>query len=542
MSLNRRTFLKTGVAIAAVAAVPRPLYAQFGGAPEPLPPIEDPRIASLAARALDSAKSAGAAYADVRLSHTRVRRFFSLFVYDEEDMEVGVRALVEGYWGFASGPVWSPDEMARLGREAVHQAKTNALGKPRIVTLAPAPVVQNGNWVMPVKLDPFEVSPFEIQDELTSLELFAKRTPDVGLVRNDAMGTVQEKAFASTVGSYCTQRAYLTQGDLTVQIDLRKQHRSAASLNLDCVSPAGMGWELYAADSIPRVRNHSLREEILRRTEEAREDAMLPMKALDVGRFDAVLDSISVAGLVDGTVGHATELDRALGYEANAGGTSFLNDPLAMLGAYQVGGPLLTVTANRSELGGAATMKWDDEGIAPDEFTIVKNGVLVDFQTTRESAGWLKDAYVKSGKALRSHGCSNAPSAEEAPMQHVPNLMLAPGREAGDFDALVSNMADGIAIKQATLDMDFQAGSGLGLGSVFEVKRGKRVAQYPSAGFLFRSTDLWKSLLTVSSDAQLRRYGVMAQKGEPPQGCYHSVTAPPAVVKGLTLIDPLRKA
>ena len=542
MSLNRRTFLKTGVAIAAVAAVPRPLYAQFGGAPEPLPPIEDPRIASLAARALDSAKSAGAAYADVRLSHTRVRRFFSLFVYDEEDMEVGVRALVEGYWGFASGPVWSPDEMARLGREAVHQAKTNALGKPRIVTLAPAPVVQNGNWVMPVKLDPFEVSPFEIQDELTSLELFTKRTPDVGLMSNDAMGTVQEKAFASTVGSYCTQRAYLTQGDLTVQIDLRKQHRSAASLNLDCVSPAGMGWELYAADSIPRVRNHSLREEILRRTEEAREDAMLPMKALDVGRFDAVLDSISVAGLVDGTVGHATELDRALGYEANAGGTSFLNDPLAMLGAYQVGGPLLTVTANRSELGGAATMKWDDEGIAPDEFTIVKNGVLVDFQTTRESAGWLKDAYVKSGKALRSHGCSNAPSAEAAPMQHVPNLMLAPGREAGDFDALVSNMADGIAIKQATLDMDFQAGSGLGLGSVFEVKRGKRVAQYPSAGFLFRSTDLWKSLLTVSSDAQLRRYGVMAQKGEPPQGCYHSVTAPPAVVKGLTLIDPLRKA
>jgi TldD protein len=542
MSLNRRTFLKTGAAIAAVAAVPRPLYAQFGGAPEPLPPIEDPRLASLAARALDSAKSAGAAYADVRLSHTKMRRFFPLFTYDDEDMEVGVRALVEGYWGFASGPVWSPDEMARLGREAVHQAKTNALGKPRIVTLAPAPVVQNGSWVMPVKVDPFEVSPFEIQDELTSLDLFTRRAPGVGLTMNQASSTLQEKAFASTLGSYCTQRSYLTQGALSLGIDMRKQHRPDAAINIDCVSPAGMGWELYSADSLPRLRNHSLREEIRQRVEEAREDAMLPVKALDVGRFDAVLDSASVAGLVDGTIGHATELDRALGYEANAGGTSYLNDPSGMLGTYQAGGPLFSVTGNRSEPGGAATMKWDDEGIAPDDFTLVKDGLLVDFQTTRESAGWLRDAYLKSGKALRSHGCSSAPSAVEAPMQHVPNLVLAPGREAGDFDSLVSGMADGIAIKQASLDMDFQAGSGLGLGNVFEVKRGKRVARYPSAGFLFRSTDLWKSLLTVSSDAQLRRYGVSAQKGEPPQTCYHSVTAPPALVKGLTLIDPLRKA
>jgi TldD protein len=541
MSLNRRTFLKSGVAAAALAAVPRPLYAQFDGVREPLPPIEDPRLASLAARALDSAKSAGASYADVRLSHTRTRRFFPLFTYDDEDMEVGVRALVDGYWGFASGPVWSPDEMVRLGKEAVHQAKTNALGKQRIVTLAPTPVVQNGSWVMPVKLDPFEVSPFEIQDHLTSLELFTRRTPNVGLVRNSALSTMQEKAFASTSGSYCTQRSYLTMGDLVIAIYLPKT-RAQAEVPLDCVSPAGMGWELYAADSIPRVREHSLREEITQRLEEAKEDALLPVKALDVGRFDAVFDAASMANLVDGTLGRATELDRALGLEANAGGTSYINDPLGMLGTYQAGGPLLSITANRSENGGAATTKWDDEGVVPDDFALVKDGLLVDFQTTRESAGWLKDAYAKSGKALRSHGCANAPSAVEAPMQHVPNLMLAPGRESSDFNALVSGMTDGIAIKNASLDMDFQHGSGLGLATVFEVKRGKRVAQYPSAGFLFRSTELWKSLLTVSGEAQLHRVGVAALKGEPPQTCYHSVTAPPAVVKQLTLIDPLRKA
>jgi TldD protein len=543
MSLNRRLFLKTGAAMAAIATVPRPLYAQFDGKLEPLPPIEDPRLATLAARALDSARRAGATYADVRLSHTRTRRFFPVGTFDDEDMEVGVRALVQGYWGFASGPVWSPDEMARLGREAVHQGKTNALGKPRLVTLAPAPVVQNGSWVMPVKLDPFEVSPFEIQDQLASIELFAESIPYCALAKNNAMSTVQEKAFASTVGSYCTQRSYLTQGDLVIQIDLSSKHRPSTAIVLDCVSPAGMGWELYAADRIPRVRDHSLQEELALRAEEARADGMLPTKALDVGRFDTVLDAASVANLIDGTLGHATELDRALGYEANAGGTSYLSDPVGMLGVYQAGAPLLSLTANRSEPGAAATMKWDDEGVVPDDFTLVKNGLLVDFQTTRESAGWLQDAYTKRGVPARSHGCSAAPSAVEAPMQHVPNLAIAPGRDAGgDFDALVSGMADGVAIKQASVDMDYQAGSGLGFGGVFEVKKGKRVARYQSAGFLFRSTDLWKSLLTIAGDAQMRRFGFSAQKGEPAQTCYHSVTAAPAVVKGLTLIDPLRKA
>ena len=99
MHLNRRSFLKTGAAMAAIATVPRPLYAQFDGKLEPLPPIEDPRLATLAARALDSAKSAGANYADVRLSHTRTRKFFVNATYDDEDMEVGVRALVPGLLG-----------------------------------------------------------------------------------------------------------------------------------------------------------------------------------------------------------------------------------------------------------------------------------------------------------------------------------------------------------------------------------------------------------------------------------------------------------
>ncbi len=352
---------------------------------------------------------------------------------------------------------------------------------------------------------------------------------------------MQEKVFASTVGSYCTQRCYLMEGTLTLGLVLENPERRG-SVEVECLSAAGMGWELYAAERISRVREHPLYQEMRRCVEELKEGLMLPVKPVEVGRYDTVFDAYTMASLVDGTLGRATELDRALGYEANADGTSYLSDPLGMLGTYQAGAPMVTLTAERSEPGAAATVKWDDEGVEPDTFHLVKDGVLADFQTTRESAGWLKDTYTKAGRPVRSHGCAGASSAIEAPLQQAPNFTLAPGKEAHDFDALVSGLAKGIAIKDAGIDMDFQHSSGLGTGQVFEVKNGKRVAQVANAGFLFRATELWKALQAVGGEASLRRYGMQTAKGEPAERCYHSVTAAPTLVKDLTLIDPQRKA
>ena len=544
MLITRRSLLhsglKVGVATAAVVALPRPLLAQLGRTLEPLPPIEDPRLKALTARALEAARSAGASYADVRLTHERVRVFSgNARIDDSESMLAGVRALVDGYWGFASSPVWSPDGMARLAREAVHQAKTNTLGKPRAVDLAPAPVVAEGHWEMPVAIDPFETSPFEISDFLDSLIVYLNRTPKAKINSDACTTIVQERAFASTPGSYCTQQCYRTEGAFSFEREL--EHGQRGSTQLDCLTAAGMGWELYTAERIPRVRDHTLYEEIDLALEELKQDLLLPVKAVEVGRYQAVFDPLTVAGIVDETIGRATELDRALGYEANAGGTSYLNDPIAMLGSYQAGAPTLTVTAERSEAGAVGTVKWDDEGVAPDAFPLVKNGVLADFQTTRESARWLEAAYTKHGIPMRSHGCAAAPSAVFAPLQHTPNLTLASGRDAKDFDSLVSGMVRGVAVKSGLVDLDFQHSSGLGTGRLYEVKQGKRVARL-AGGFLFRATDLWKSLQALGGEGGLRRYGLSAMKGEPAQKYYHSVTAPAAMVKDLTIIDPLRKA
>jgi TldD protein len=535
MSLTRRNFLKAGAAVAAttgVAFVPRPLLAQLGGPQaEPLPPINDPRLAALAARALDAARRAGASYADARLGHTWTRGLSPTGVGDYELMTVGVRALVDGYWGFASGPVWSPDEMARLGAEAVHQAKANTLGRSRTVDLAPTPVVQNAHWTMPVKIEPFDVPIFEIVDYLRSLELFMGRIR--GVVPNLNCQLVREdRAFAATTGSYCTQRTYQTSGAATFR--LTTPDGKTGDGWLDTLTPAGLGWELFT--------DQPLRELITRTVAELREVLALPVKPVDVGRYDTVFDAFGVASLLHETLAPATEIDRAMGYEANADGTSYITDPLAMVGTYQAGAPALTVTGNRTEAGGVATVQWDAEGVPAEDFVLVKDGVLADFQTTRESAGWLKDYYGTARKPFRSHGCAGATSALFAPTQLRPNLAIAAGRDTHDFDALVAGMSRGLAVTGAGLNMDFQHLTGLATGRVFEVKNGKRVALINGAGLLLRSPELWRALAALGGADSTRRFGLSAKKGEPEQEPFASVTAVPARFTQLTLIDALRKA
>jgi len=535
MTLSRRDLLKYGLHAGLLIALPRPLLADFGRGPEPIPPIQDPRVRALAERAVEAARAAGAAYADVRLTHTRIRDYRAASirsVLDREDMVAGVRVLVDGYWGFAGSPVWSPDEMARLATEAVSHARVSSVGGVREVELVPAPPA-TGHWKMPVEIDPFEVSPFEIIDYLSSLAAFASKWSEWGAGQNSCSFQVQEKAFASSEGSYCTQQLYRSEGAFT--ITLQKDRRSVARGSLDVLTPAGLGWELYT--------RQPLRELILQLMEEVEEHWKLPPKPVEVGRFAAACDARTVARFADATLGRATELDRALGYEANAGGTSYLADPLSMLGTHEVGPATLTLRGNRSEPGAAATVQWDDEGVRPDDLIIIREGTLNDFQTTRESAGWLADVYARRSMPVQSHGCAGAPTALQAPLQHSPNLVLDPGSAALDFDGAIAELEQGVAIRGLGLDMDFQGMNGLGTTDrIYEVRNGRKVARIVGAGVLFRAPELWKGLQALGGRDSVRRYGMSAVKGEPAQRSYHSVSAPPAVFDQVTLIDVARKA
>jgi len=490
----------------------------------------EPDLQTLAANAIEAARQAGATYADARLTLTRQQRPGS---FEGEERGFGVRVLVNGYWGFLASAVWTPDEAARLARVAVAQAQAHSRGKARPVDLGSIPAVSRGEWVMPVKYDPFDIP---IGEKLDVMDAFAE------LVNNARFGVWtdqemnfrrQRTVFASSEGSSWTQTTYASDARFVVFYhDSYYAGLGIGAAGADFLSSTGRGWEHIADAAIP----HAIPQLI--------EDAELSRHRVpvDVGRYDVVFGAEAMATLVDETLGAATELDRALGYEANAGGTSYLGDPLAMLGTQHIGSDLVTVTANRSLPGGVATVRWDDEGVVPDEFPLIHNGVLVDYQTSREQAAWLEPYYRRSGKLVRSHGCSAAPSALSMQMQHAPNLALAPSKSPTTFEELVAGTEKGIAVLDLDVSMDQQCLNGMGNGTMREIVRGKLGRYIRGGSLVFRAPELWKNLVALGGPDTVRWYGRSRSKGQPSQRTTHSVGAVPAKITQLALIDATRKA
>lgn len=533
MSVTRRTLIHNSVALATAVALPLPLTAALRYRPDVIPPIEDPDVKHLAETSLGSARDAGARYADARITHTHCRRRGTPPA-EEESMTFGVRVLVDGYWGFSASPVWTRDEAARLGRAAVRQARANALGQVRDVTLAPIesnPADTSNHWTMPIKDDPFEMSWDEVNDFFGATSSFISRIPGASPSGSTFVFYKQDRAFASTEGQYYTQRLYRTEAAIGLKVQANRQEVRTA---LNTMTPAGLGFE--------HIRGQPVRDQILALVEEVKTDSALPFKPLDVGRYSVVLDAQSVAYLMNGSIGLATELDRALGFEANAGGTSYIVDPLTMLGSMKIGSPIVRVTGNRSEPGGVATVRWDDEGVQPKSFTLIEKGILSGMQTNREGASWLREYYAAQQMPVTSYGCSYAPEAIHAQTIHCANLQIEPSAEANSFDSLIAGLDKGIAFKRTKFDMDFQQITGMGMGNAYEINKGKRVARLPRAGIMFRTPEIWNTAIGLGDAKNTQRFGIESIKGEPRQISYHSVTSVPMAFKDLTVVDVARKA
>lgn len=534
MNSNRRTLIKNGAILTAIGAIPNSLQALVkyrSPASETilLSSANDSRTKELCMASIAAAQEAGASYTDVRLVHTYHRKIGGI-PPEAETMTFGVRTLVNGYWGFAASPVWTLDEAARLGKAAVRQAKANFIDEVREIDLTPVKPVSNGEWIMPIKDDPFRVNPHEITDYLSALTSYVKRWPGVTPTQNSAEFLRQDKVFASSSDQYLFQRTYTTSA--TIGFDYAHPNGMRAGVALDTLTPAGKGLE--------HIRDQPIRELLRQRYEEIKEDLSFTYKPVEVGRYQIALDDITVSRLLSKTIGGATELDRALGFEANSGGTSYITDPVAMVGTLKVGSPLVTVTANRSEIGAVATVKWDDDGSEPQDLSLVDKGIVVGMQTNRETAGWLNKNMNHPSVQYASSGCAYAPDGSLAPLTHSGNLKLQPGSDGASFDSIVKEVEDGLVFKRADASMDFQQISGLMMGQAFEVKKGKRTSIAAHAGVLFRTPELWNAVTRVG--ASQRVFGLSAAKGQPARGAYHSVTSSPVYLKEATVVDISRKA
>jgi TldD protein len=512
----------------------------------------------LAQRAVDAAKQAGAQYADARLTRTVQHKysFGNYNLWDQEETGIGVRALVNGYWGFVASPSVDMMGAERLARAAVAQATVNARGAlPRTVDLGSIPRV-TGTWRTPVIIDPFAVP---LEEKFATMRYWEMCADKAGLYINSLLSELhcarQERVLVTSDGTHLTQTLYESGGTLAIKAQTRGRLQGVApstTVFVQGVETAGRGWELLLDAKIP-TQIEAMPDQLL-----AADVLQKASKPATIGRYTLVCDGATMAALLSATLGVATQLDRALGYEANASGTSFLDDPLTMLGAFQVAAPVVTVTANRSAPGQLATVKWDEEGVVPSPVTLVTHGVLTDYQTTREQASWLAPYYAKAGHPVQSHGHAEAENALGITMQHMPNLSLEPATSEVRLDDLVANVQDGLLLQRGTtMQLDAQARNGLLVSPAMrEIKNGRLGRQLTDMALWFNTLDLWKNVTAIGgSETQMtvpfsqfpwggELSGLWGQpvKGEPLQLTSHSVRAVAATITNQALINPDRKA
>lgn len=521
---------------------------------QPLPSAQDERMKMLIMTAVDAAKSAGAHYADARLTFSQAMEARGALIRDGsserpfnrfENLAFGIRARYDGYWGFAASPVWTTDEAARLGRRAVDSAKANLLAKPRDIDMAPNPGATSGDWVMPVKDDPFEMDPDEIPDYLQGLQEYIfnlqndYRLGFIQFLNIRAEFNRQQKAFGNSEGQFVTQRLYRTGGKIDWWVKDSPLEGGAAApgvIKQFNTSGAGCGFEL--------IRNPHIREWCRELYEELAEERFLPIIPVDVGRYDCLIHPDGVAPLVKKSIGVATEIDRVMGFEASTTGTSYIIDPNQELGSLKIGAASLNVTATRSSPGRLAHVKWDDEGVAPKDVELVKDGIITNLQTGREGTAWMKGYLEKSGQPIVSNGSMYGIDAHEPQAIHSSDLILHadPHRDT-TLVQLREQLGDGIEFKTGSVLMDFQQATGLlSTDLAFQIKKGKRVARIAKPGIVFRTSELWGNLKALGGTNSSLHVGTIDYKSNPSKRSYSSVDAPPAIFKEMSVINPAQKA
>jgi len=488
--------------------------------------------------ALDTTKRAGASYADARIQRvqrnavsTRERQI--LDVVDSDTMGCGIRALVDGCWGFAATPRLTTEGIQRAATEAVATAKANRIARDRPVELAPNPAYPDATWSGGFTIDPFTIS----IEEKTTLALAANAAalsvPGVRFVSTQLQFVKEERNYANTDGSVIAQtlvRTYTPMAITAVSAD-----RSDFAIRDAVVQPTGRGWE--------SVLENDLAVNAKKWAEEAAEK--LTAKSVEPGRYDLILHPSNLGLTLHESVAHPTELDRAYGYEANYAGTSFVAPPEKVLGSLKFGSALMNIHGDRSQAGGCATIGYDDDGVKPDQFDIIKDGVMVDYQTTREQAMWLDWWYQKRGLPTRSHGCSYADSWSSVAFQRMPNVSIKPGAKEQGWNELIAATDKGIAIVgRGSYSIDQQRYNGQFGGALFyEVRGGKITGQLRDVAYQFRTTEFWGALDMLGGQKSYELYATFSDgKGQPGQSNAVTHGCVPTRHKQVNVINTGRKA
>jgi TldD protein len=543
--MERRTFLKIGAGTAGVMLVP--VYGNAIAAEELFNPMAVSVKKALADTAMDAARKAGASYCDVRIGrylnqYVTTRDLNVESVTNTESSGVGVRVIAGGAYGFAATNAMTPDAVANAARQAVAIARANAKLQTEPVQLAPVKGVGDVAWATPFTKD-WRSVPVKEKAEMLIAANKAGLDAGASFMTANLFQVNQQKYFASTDGSYIDQDIHRLWAPInaTAVDKASGKFRSRAGL----APPVGMGYEYFTTKPEHKIRaaggvttlyrgGYDIVEEARNAGRQAREK--LSAKSVDPGKYDLVLAPENLFLTIHESVGHPTELDRVLGYEANYAGTSFCTLDKWESKKFKFGSDMVNIVGEKTAPGSLGAVGYDDEGVPAKRWDIIKDGILVNYQATRDQAHIIGEK--------ESHGCSYADSWSKVQFQRMPNVSLQAGKARLTPDEMVKDVKRGIYILgRGSYSIDqqrynFQFGGQL----YYEIRDGKIGRMLEDVAYQSNTQDFWNACTATCDERDWRMSGSFFDgKGQPSQVSAVSHGASTTRFNGINVINTGRK-
>jgi TldD protein len=489
------------------------------------PTFTDLPLRRLADAALQRARDFGVEHVDFRLERIRtqdltLRDAALQGATDNEQLGFAVRVILDGTWGFASTMVLTAESAIHTAEEAVHVAQVARAMSSERIELADEPVHKDMTWVSAYDVDPFAIP---LADKVALLRDWSER-----LLAHDAVAHVSASLRQVFENKFYTDSA----GTLTVQQRVRLHPvveafgSSAETGGFDSMRtvapPVGRGWEYLTGTGwdwdaeLATLPGHLADK--------------LAAPSVEAGSYDLVVDPSNLWLTIHESIGHATELDRALGYEANYAGTSFAT--FDQLHSLQYGSPALHVTGDRTVEHGLSTVGYDDEGTATQSWDIVDNGVLVGYQLDRRMARMMDLG--------PSNGCAYADSPSHIPIQRMANVSIQPAPDGPSTSELIGDIERGIyVVGDKSWSIDMQRYNFQFTGQrFFAIENGRLGGQLRDVAYQATTTEFWGAMEAVGGPQTWVLGGAFnCGKAQPGQVAPVSHGCPAALFRGIRILN-----
>lgn len=500
----------------------------------------------LAETALNAARDKGATYTDVRIGRylqqylfTRERQVQN--IVNAESYGIGIRVIANGTWGFSATSDVTPDGIAKCAATAVAIAKANSKFQKEPVVLAAQKGVGDQTWKTPLTKNAFEIPVREKIDLMMKVN-GAALDNGADFVNSNLFFINEQKYFASTDGSFIDQDVHRIWPTFTVTVT---DKASGKFKTRDAISsPMGMGYEyldglasekIAGPNGLIGYRNsYDMVEDAIMAAKQAKEK--VTAKSVVPGKYDLVLDPNHLGLTIHESVGHPTELDRVLGYEANYAGTSFATLDKWKTKNFNYGSKLVNIVADKTQPHTLGAVGYDDEGVPCKEWDIIKDGILVNYQAIRDQVQILGEK--------ESHGCCYADDWSSVQFQRMPNISLKPGTEKRSVLDMIKDVEKGIYIVgRGSYSIDQQRYNFQFGGQVFyEIKNGEIAGMLEDVAYQSNTQEFWNSCVQLCDKDDYRTFGSFFDgKGQPAQISAVSHGSSTTRFNGVNVINTGRK-